>query len=224
MKDDHPTRDRPPRPQDTEIFSQCEISKIKEASTEVHWFCQLLSQLHPAIVRKTARILRTIESRQANQRHRRTTRSQQSDQRSIGASLWIGSQTTNHRTTIHPNDGRQFPSLGLCVDDRRRQRQKTQFKKEDNCASRIRIESILPSTAKNVNLLQGIFSNIPRLPRIQPYPVGNNSTDLSDDRQQISNAVFPNKSHTAYLVERVRLCTTIQFPHNARGWYTEYSS
>ena len=123
-----------------------------------------------------------LKSRQANQGHRRATRPLQSDQRSIGTSLRIGSQTTNHRTTIRPDDGRQLPSFWICANDRRRQRQKTQFEKEDICASRIWVKSIFPGSAKNVNLLQGIFSNLSRFSRIQPYFVGNNSNDPSDDR------------------------------------------
>ena len=82
------------------------IPEIKETSTEIHRLCQLLPQLYSAVVRKATRFLRATENRQTYQGHRRIARSLQSDQRSAGRGVWIGSQTTNHRTTIRPNDGR----------------------------------------------------------------------------------------------------------------------
>ena len=104
-KNDHLTRNRPSRPQNPEIFSKPTIPEIKETSTEIHRFCQLLPQLYFAVVRKTTRFLRATESRQINQGHRRITRPLQSDQRSASGGMCIGPQTTNHRTTIRPNDG-----------------------------------------------------------------------------------------------------------------------
>ena len=104
-KNDYPTRNRPSRPQNTEILSKCTFPEIKETSTEIHRLCQLLPQLHSTVVRKTTRFLRATESRQTNQGHRRITRPLQSNQRSPTGGMWIGPQTTNHRSTIRPNDG-----------------------------------------------------------------------------------------------------------------------
>ena len=47
----------------------------------------------------------------------------------------------------------------------------------------IRIDSVFPSSIKNVHLLLGTSGNLPRLPGIQPHFVGNNPTNSSDDRQ-----------------------------------------
>ena len=53
---------RPSRPQNPEILSNCTIPEIKETSTEIHRLCQLLPQVHSAVVRKATRLLRTTES------------------------------------------------------------------------------------------------------------------------------------------------------------------
>ena len=153
MEERSPHKELPPRLQNPEILSKCTIPEIKETSTEIHRLCQLLPQLYSAVVRKTTRFLRATGGRQTNQSHRRIARSLQSNQRSAGKGMWIGSQTTNHRTTIGPNDGRSFPHLRICADDRRRERQKTQFQKENFCPCSIWIKSILTSTTEDVNLL-----------------------------------------------------------------------
>ena len=80
-----------PRPQNPEILSKRTIPEIKETSTEIHRLCQLLPQLHSAVVTKATQFLRAIVSRQTNQGHRRIARSLQSDQRSAGRGMWIGS-------------------------------------------------------------------------------------------------------------------------------------
>ena len=49
-------------PQNPEIFSKRTIPEIKEASTKIYRLCQLLPQVHPAVVRKATRLLRTTES------------------------------------------------------------------------------------------------------------------------------------------------------------------
>ena len=117
-KDHNTARDCPPRPQNSKIPSKRAIPEIKETSAKIHRLCQLLPQLQPPVVRKITWFLRTAESRQTDQSNRRLARQLQSEQRSISGSLQIGSQTTNHRTPIRPNDGCQL------------QRQKTQLKKK----------------------------------------------------------------------------------------------
>ena len=104
-KNDYPTKNRPSRQQNPETLSKRTIPEIKETSTEIHRLCQLLLQLYSAVVRKATRFLRATESKQTNQGHRRIARPLQSDQRSASGGMWIGPQTTNHRTTIRPNDG-----------------------------------------------------------------------------------------------------------------------
>ena len=106
MEERSPLKESPPRPQNPEILSKRTIIEIKETSTEIHRLCRLLPQLHSAVVTKATQFLRATESRQTNQGHRRIARSLQSDQRSAGRGMWIGSQITNHRTTKRPNDGR----------------------------------------------------------------------------------------------------------------------
>ena len=100
-----PQRNCPAGPQNSKIPSRRKIPEIKEASTKIYRLCQLLPQLYSAIVRKATRVLRATESSQTSQGHRKIARPLQSDQRSAGGGMWIGSQTTNHRTTIRPNDG-----------------------------------------------------------------------------------------------------------------------
>ena len=68
---------------------------------------------------------------------------------------------------------------------------------------RIRIESIFPSSTENVYLLQRILGNLSCLPRIQSHPMGSNSTDPSNDIQQISNKIFSNESDSTHTMERV---------------------
>ena len=51
-----------PGPQNPEILGKCTIPEIKEASTKIHRLCQLLSQLYPAVVRKSTRFLRTMKA------------------------------------------------------------------------------------------------------------------------------------------------------------------
>ena len=69
-KNDHPTRSRPPRPQNPEFLSKRTIPEIKETSTKIHRLCQLLPQLNLAVVRKATRFLGATESRQTSQGHR----------------------------------------------------------------------------------------------------------------------------------------------------------
>ena len=95
-----------PRPQNLEIFSKRTFPGIKETSTKIHRLCQLLLQLYPAVVREITWLLRITESRQTDQSNQGIATQLQSDQRSASGSMRIGSQTTNDRTTIRPNDGR----------------------------------------------------------------------------------------------------------------------
>ena len=95
--------------------------------------------------------------------------------------MWIGAQATNHRTTIRPNDERKFPRLRVCANDRGRERQKTQFQKENFCACSIWIKSIFTSATEDVNLLQRISGDLQRIFRIQPHIVGNNPTNSCND-------------------------------------------
>ena len=82
-------------------------------------------------------------------------------------------------------------------------KKKTQLKKENFRPSCIHIINVFPSTAKNVHLLQGIFGNLSRLPRIQPYSLGYNPTNSRDDRQQVGNEVFPNQSDPSHTMKRM---------------------
>ena len=100
--------------------------------------------------------------------------------------------------------------------------EKTQLKKENLRPSRIWFESFLTSSTKNVHLLQRIRGNLSCLPRIQSHPMGSNPTDPSDDRQQISNKIFSNKSDSTHTMERMRLRPTIQFPYQARSRNAKY--
>ena len=99
-------KESPPRPQNPEIFSKRTIPGIKETSTKIHRLCQLLPQQYPAVVREITWLRRITESRQTDQSNRGIARQLQSDQRSASGSMRIGSQTTNHRTTIRPDDRR----------------------------------------------------------------------------------------------------------------------
>ena len=59
---------------------------------------------------------------------------------------------------------------------------KNQFQKENVRPSRIRIESIFPSSFKNVYILQRILGNLPCISRIQPHTVGNDASDTRNDQ------------------------------------------
>ena len=107
----------PPGPQNPKIPGKCQISQIQKTGTKIHRIRQLLQKLYPKTLRKTTRILRTPESRQTNQGDRRTTRSLQSHQHSISRSMWASTETTDHRTTIRPNDRRKFSSLRVRTHD-----------------------------------------------------------------------------------------------------------
>ena len=73
--------------------------------------------------------------------------------------------------------------------------------KKNFYACSIWIKSIFTSTTEDVNLLQRISGNLPRVLGIQPHIVGNNHTNPRNDRQQISNKVFPNKSDSTHTME-----------------------
>ena len=166
-----------PKTTKSNYFSQIGDSQSRKTSTKIYWVRQLLPQPHSASVRKTIWILWFFESRQTSQSEGRSARHLQSDQSSTSGSMRIGAQTTNQRTPIPPNDGCQLSRLRLCAYDRRRQWEKTQSEKENFRTSCIRIESVFPCPAKNVNLMQKVLSDIPGISRIQPYLVGNNSTN-----------------------------------------------
>ena len=181
MEERSPHKESPPRPQNPEIRSKSTIPETKEASTKIHRLCQLLPQLYPAVVRNATRFLRTTASRQTNQSNRGITKQLQSDQGSASGSMRIGSQTTNHRTTKRPIDGCYYSRLGIRANDRRRERQRTQFQKKNLRSRSIRIESILTSTTEDVSLLQRLSGNLSRIVRIQPHLVGNNPTNSCND-------------------------------------------
>ena len=75
--------------------------------------------------------------------------------------------------------------------------------KKNHRPSRIWLESVLTSPTKNVHLMQRILGNLSCLPRYQSHPMGNNPTDPSDDRQQISNKIFSKKSDSNHTMERM---------------------
>ena len=58
-----PQKNCPPGPQNSKIPSKRKIPEIEEASTQIYRPSQPLPQLHPAAVKKIARVLRTPESR-----------------------------------------------------------------------------------------------------------------------------------------------------------------
>ena len=89
----------------------------------------------------------------------------------------------------HPIPGRQyvlmtdasFRASGYALMIEEENDKKTQFEKENFCPGRIWIESVFPSSAQNINLLQRIFGNLPQFCGIQPYPMRRITTNSCND-------------------------------------------
>ena len=108
--------------------------------------------------------------------------------------MWISNQTICRRETIRIIDRRKLQSIWIRTNDRGKRRQKDTLDTENLHPICLRITRVLSVLAEYVDIQQRIPCHLPRVPRVQSHPVGNDTADATTNRQQIGNEVF-SKNH-----------------------------
>ena len=172
-KNDHPTRNRP---QDHNIQKFLANVRFPKSKKQVQRYKGFVNYYRNYIPRLSEKLLGFYELLKADKQIK-VTEELLDNYKAINAAL----AEACGLALKQPTTGRLFSRLGICANDRRRERQKTQLQKENFCSCSIWIKSILTSTTEDVNLLQKISGNPSRILRIQPHNVGNNPTSSCND-------------------------------------------
>ena len=201
-KNDHPTRNRPP--QDHKIQKFLANVRFPKSKKQVQRYIGFVNYYRNYIPRLSEKLLGFYELLKVDKQIK-VTEELLDHYKAINAALAEAcglalKQPITGRQYVLMTDA-SFRASGYALMIEEENDKKTQLQKENFCTCSNWIKSIFTGTTEDVNLLQRISGNLPRVPRIQPHIVGNNPTNSRNDRQQISNEVFPNKSDSPHTME-----------------------
>ena len=107
-------------PQDHKITNFLSKIRFPRSKKQVQKHIGFINYYRNYIPRLSEKMIGMYELLKADHHIRRTSRQLQSYQRKPSGSMWTSPQTTSCRKTIRTYDGRKFPSIRICPNDRRK--------------------------------------------------------------------------------------------------------